>query len=776
MKAVIMAGGAGSRLRPLTCNLPKPMARLCGRPIIEYILELLSKNQITEGILTLQYLPQTIISHFEKEEYAGIKLIFCEEEIPLGTAGSVKNALWEIREPVLVISGDAMCDFPLVKAMEAHKKSGADVTIVTARVEDPREYGLVITDKEGRITGFIEKPSYSQAVSELANTGIYILSPSAVHMIPEREKYDFASQLFPKMLEKGMRLQSCTLEGYWCDIGDLKMYKQCQRDMLAGKVNCFIPGKRDSEGNIFAEKRPAGEYEIIPPVYFGEGVHIGEKSVIGPYTVLDQGAAICTGATAGSSVLLPRAILGERAGILDSVLCAGASVKSKATLLEGCAVGENAVIGSRAVVQTNVRIWKDAVVEDAEVVCEHITEKGKAANGFDEEGIRGEVGVELTPELAVKAGCAIGTLAKGKTVGIACNETRCSSVLKSAMIAGIRSTGANVMDFGCVFRSMFSFAMGYNALTVGSYIVSGEECAIRLVSGSGLPATRKMEREIEILLSRGEFSRCGRNGFGDLMDMSGIGVMYITELLRLAPEGLSGMSLNIACTNKAVQRIASDILTKLGCELGDGPTFILSDDGTWLCATQGNVSLNRYRTVAAYGLSLFEEGKDIAVENDFPQTLELLAQKYGQKVYRYLICPADNCDEQSRRLAAAQPFVRDGLMLLILLLDRMKKKNLTVEQLDCLLPDLEVEEKIVSVDVNPAKILNDLSQLPIRKQAAGEGVLVEDSKGIVHLRSLKRGKGIKIFAQAASSETAKELCADFTKILGGLLDNEHNKG
>ena len=115
-------------------------------------------------------------------------------------------------------------------------------------------------------------------------------------------------------------------------------------------------------------------------------------------------------------------------------------------------------------------------------------------------------------------------------------------------------------------------------------------------------------------------------------------------------------------------------------------------------------------------------------------------------------------------------------MLLILLLDRMKKKNLTIEQLDCLLPDLEVEEKIVSVDVNPAKILNDLSQLPIRKQAAGEGVLVEDSKGIVHLRSLKRGKGIKIFAQAASSETAKELCADFTKILGGLLDNEHNKG
>ena len=200
MKAVIMAGGRGTRLRPLTERCPKPMARLCGRPVVEYILELLAKNGVTESVLTLQYLPDQIVSHFPDNSFAGIALSFCEEAQPLGTAGSVKNAAGQIGEDLLVISGDALCDFSLREAMDQHAARCADVTIVTARVGDPREYGLVIADSDGHVTGFIEKPSFAQATSELANTGIYILSPHAVEMIPDGQIFDFAADLFPRML------------------------------------------------------------------------------------------------------------------------------------------------------------------------------------------------------------------------------------------------------------------------------------------------------------------------------------------------------------------------------------------------------------------------------------------------------------------------------------------------------------------------------------------------------------------------------------------------
>ncbi|MEM1485637.1 sugar phosphate nucleotidyltransferase [Oscillospiraceae bacterium PP1C4] len=770
MKAVIMAGGQGSRLRPLTCSIPKPMARLCGRPIVEYILELLAENGVTESVLTLQYLPELVVSHFA-DGFAGMKLSFCEEDIPLGTAGSVKNALGTVSEPVLIISGDALCDFPLRQAMEEHQKSGAAVTIVTTKVGDPREYGLVIVNREGRITGFIEKPSYAQATSELANTGIYILSPEAVNMIPERQKFDFASELFPKLLEAGMLLQNCTLDGYWCDIGDLNAYRLAQGDMLAGRVRCNLKGDRDDLGNLYFGRKPTGKYELIAPVYIGESVHIGDNAVISEGSVLDDGCTVAAGATVSESILLPYCVIGERAGVLSSVVCAGAAIKSKASLLDGAAVGEDAVIGSRAIVRGGVRITSGAKVIDGAVVSDHITTRGCAASAFDDDGLCGEIGIELTPELAVRVGCAVGSIANGRTIGVATSEMRCSKVLGSALIAGIRSTGASVLDFGCVFEAMFSFAMGYNALTLGVYLCAGEYNSIKLVCDAGLPATRKTEREIEIALARGEFARAAKDGFGDCVDMSGIGVMYLTELLRLSPEGLSGMSAQVVSSNKTAQRLLTDVLTKLSCDTAGGITLHLSENGTALSMNDAKTEISAHRAVAAYCMAMFEQEHDVAVENDFPRTLDLFAEQCGRRVYRYLLCPADGSDEQGRKLAAKQQCTRDGLMLAVLLLDYMKRKSLTLDALDRLLPAFATQERAVPIDLPPAQLLDGLSD-----ERAGEGIVVRENNGVILLRPRKNGNAIRVFAEAASWEIAQELCSDFTKRIGSLLDKKHQNG
>ncbi len=236
MQAVIMAGGEGSRLRPLTCDIPKPLVPLCGRPIIEYILDLIGKYKFSKANLTLMYKGEKIIQHFENKKYNNIDIEFSFEDKPLGTAGSVKNALKNHDEDFLVISGDAMCDFDLSKAINFHKQKNSMATILLKKVNDPREYGLVNINDSGKVESFIEKPSFANCNCDNANTGIYILSSKVLDLIPENTFFDFAMDLFPKMLEKDMPIYGYIENGYWCDIGNFESYVKCQKDILLNKV------------------------------------------------------------------------------------------------------------------------------------------------------------------------------------------------------------------------------------------------------------------------------------------------------------------------------------------------------------------------------------------------------------------------------------------------------------------------------------------------------------------------------------------------------------
>ena len=234
MQAVIMAGGHGKRLRPLTCTMPKPMVPLLNKPVIHYCVELLTAHGITDIAATLHYLPDMIREHLGDGRAFGAEIRYSVEDKPLGTAGSVA-AVARPGKPVLVMSGDAITDVDLGALIRAHADSGAAATIVLKRVQVPTEYGVALMDETGRISRFLEKPQLSQVFSDLANTGIYLLSPEAVEMIPKDQAYDFSMDLFPKMLAANMPIMGHVTESYWCDIGDLRAYVQAQRDMLAGK-------------------------------------------------------------------------------------------------------------------------------------------------------------------------------------------------------------------------------------------------------------------------------------------------------------------------------------------------------------------------------------------------------------------------------------------------------------------------------------------------------------------------------------------------------------
>lgn len=202
MKAIIMAGGEGSRLRPLTCDRPKPLVPVLGKPIMEYGIELLKKHGIKDIGVTLQYLPNAIIDYFGDGSKWGVNLQYFLEEVPLGTAGSVKNAETFLDESFLVISGDALTDFNLSEIIAFHFKKQSLATIVLTVVSNPLEYGIVITDSANNITSFLEKPGWGEVFSDTVNTGIYVFEPDILKLIPEKTVFDFSKDLFPKILAK----------------------------------------------------------------------------------------------------------------------------------------------------------------------------------------------------------------------------------------------------------------------------------------------------------------------------------------------------------------------------------------------------------------------------------------------------------------------------------------------------------------------------------------------------------------------------------------------
>lgn len=235
MNAIIMAGGDGTRLKSVTGDLPKPMVRLAGKPVLEHILNLLKKNGIRRACMALRYRGDVIRDYFGDGSRFGLHLEYHEEQDALGTAGAVRACRdFYGDSDFLVISGDSACDFDLRALIEAHRRYESAVTIALAKRETPLRYGTVLTDRTGRIVSFIEKPAWGRVVSDLVNTGIYVISPGAMEYVPKGTAFDFAKDLFPALLNAGKPIYGIPMKGYWRDIGTPRSYHQCNLDALDG--------------------------------------------------------------------------------------------------------------------------------------------------------------------------------------------------------------------------------------------------------------------------------------------------------------------------------------------------------------------------------------------------------------------------------------------------------------------------------------------------------------------------------------------------------------
>ncbi len=525
MKAVIMAGGEGTRLRPLTSLLPKPMVPIVNQPVMEHILGLVKHHGITEVVATLAFMPQVIQDYFGEGDEWGMRIDYAIEETPLGTAGSVKNAqpLLPDDEPFLVISGDALTDINLSDAIAFHREKGGAVTIALKAVPDPLEFGVVITDDDGRVERFLEKPTWGQVFSDRINTGIYVIEPWVLDEVPPGP-YDFSADLFPKLMEQGHALFGIVCDGYWCDVGSRESYLEVHADILDGKAMIYVPGVRASENLWVAESATVAPDAVLgEKVVLGNNVTVRSGAVVADYTVVGDNCVIGNDARVEHSVLWDDTFVGKHAKVSGAVLCRGVDVRAGAVVDPGVSIGSEAVVGRGAHVGSNVQVFPYKRIEPAATVNSSlIWESTGVRSLFADSAISGLVGIDITAELALKVAQAYGSLLpKGGHVVVARDTSRASRMVKRAMVAGFNASGINVRDLRVASPAVSRFTTQKTRCVGGLHIAASrtdpQALEIRFLDANGLDIAPWEQKKIERLYFRGEFRRAFFSEVGEII-------------------------------------------------------------------------------------------------------------------------------------------------------------------------------------------------------------------------------------------------------------------
>ncbi|MBI5560468.1 MAG: mannose-1-phosphate guanyltransferase [Deltaproteobacteria bacterium] len=576
MKCIIMAGGFGTRLRPITSSLPKPMVPMANKPIIGHIVELLKGHSITDLTALLYFQPEPIVDYLADGSAFGVKMRYVTPPADFGTAGSTAHAMRkEKAAATLVISGDVLTDIDLTKAIKFHKEKEAVATVVLTRVEDPLSYGIVITDDNGRVLRFLEKPGWGEVFSDTINTGIYILEKDVLEFIPEDKEFDFSNDLFPMLLGKDKPLYGFVADGYWKDVGSLQEYRQANMDVLRGKVRVNVPGKERRNGVWIGDGTKMDFASEIGDVIIGRNCRIdaGAKvvnSVVGDNAVIEEGAAIT------DSVLWNDITIGRGARLQENIVGDSTEICDGAHLGEGVVVSDHCRIGRNSTVRANVKVWPRKEVDDEATLASSLIWADRwSKNIFSAYGVTGLANIELSPEFAAKLGAAYGaSLPRGSVVSTSRDAHKTSRMINRAIMTGILSTGVNVHDYGVTPMPVVRFLAkdGNEAGGVHTRRSPFEPQLIDLkfFDRSGLDLHPGQERTIERLFFREDFRRVSLEETGEMVFPIHAFEMYQGGFLsKIDGETIkkAGFKIVLDYSYGSSSRIFPSILGRLNCEV-----------------------------------------------------------------------------------------------------------------------------------------------------------------------------------------------------------------
>lgn len=572
-----MAGGEGTRLRPLTSNLPKPMMPLANRPMMEHIVRLLQRHGFDEIVVTLAFLPNAIRNYFGDGSEFGVRMVYATEETPLGTAGSVRNAMAELQERFLVISGDVLTDIDLSALVQFHEDRKALATICLTPVDNPLEFGIVITRDDGSIERFLEKPGWGQVFSDTVNTGIFVLEPEIFEHIPPDRSVDFSTDVFPPLLDAGAPLFAQVVHGHWEDVGTHQAYVRAHQDVLDGKLEIDIPGFRLGEGVWLgegAEIHPNARVE--GPVIVGDNCRVAAGARLGPYTVLGANVKVGADADLERAVVHDNAYLGPGVRLRGSVIGRSCDLRAGARCDEGSVLGDQCFVGEHAVIGTSVKVYPFKTVEAGAIVNSSIVWESKGARGlFGREGVAGLANVDVTPELAVKVAMAYAsTLKRGTKVTTSRDSSRSARMLKRAVMAGLNAAGIDVDDLEVapvpVTRFQVRSQRAQGGITVRLAAHDPEFVTIRFFDADGVDISESTQRKIERLFYREDFRRVLGGEIGDIGFPPRAIEYYTAALLDSVDSGIiasGAFKVVVDYAYGSTSFVMPNVLAKLGADV-----------------------------------------------------------------------------------------------------------------------------------------------------------------------------------------------------------------
>ncbi|HBV96677.1 MAG: nucleotidyltransferase [Peptococcaceae bacterium BICA1-7] len=811
MKAIIMAGGEGSRLRPLTCNRPKPMVPVMNRPMMAYIVELLKKHGITDIGVTLQYMPESIRDYFGNGSEFGVNMRYYVEETPLGTAGSVKNAATFLDDTFIVISGDALTDFDLSRATQFHGEKGSVATLVLTRVDTPLEYGVVITDRKGAITQFLEKPSWGEVFSDTVNTGIYVLEPQVLDYIEEGQIFDFSKDLFPLLLKEGKSINGVVLEGYWCDIGNLQQYLQAHLDTLSEKVKINIPALW-KEGVYTSPGVEIDDSAIIKgPAFIGENCKIGAEARIDSFTVLGSNSIVGERATIKRSIAWSGAYIGSGAALRGAIMGSRVQVQNGSGIYEGAVIGSDTVIKENCIIKPDVKVWPHKVIEAGTTVQSSIvwgTRYPKKIFGLD--GITGLANIETTPEFAARIAASFATVqGRGGRLAAGSDSYPASQMIKRAVISGMQSVGAVVADLGDGITPMHRFAVKSLELDGGVHV---KVCPRRtdlvtmvFINKSGGNISRGVERKVENIMFREDFKRAASDRVMPLENVRGTAAQYVSSLLMAVKgpdKALEGIKIITAYDRKNLDRFIGPALDSAGIahenidfdfkgrarswqayremlpQLAEavvqggadgGAVLDHNGDSLILLDERGRVISDDMLTALSALIVFKTKGGPVVVPVTAPDTIEKMAQIYGGKVIRTKTGVQDFIE----RVISLEGSVEgegsysqfmlhfDALGSLLSILAFTRSRGIGLGDLVDEIPAFYMNKKVVPVPwETKGTVIRKLIEEPEREMELLDGVKVFHKDGWALVLPDPEEPVCRIFSEGATMEIAESL-ADF---------------
>lgn len=725
MKAVIMAGGSGTRLRPLTCNTPKPMTEIVTVPAMCHIIRLLKRCGVTQAAVTTMYLAESVEAL--GNEFEGVKLTYFREDTPMGTAGSVRRAAEGIDEDIIVISGDCICDFDLNIAAEFHRRKNADCTVVLTQRKNPLEYGVALCDKSGCISYFMEKPAWSQVFSGCVNTGIYIIKPEVLRLIPKGVSYDFAKDLFPRLL--GGKMYGIELSGYWCDVGSIGDYYRCNFDAAKGKVRGI------------------------------DKIALKNGSVIGSCCRIEGEVR--------DSILHSGVTVKKNSRLDGCIVCSGTVIEEYAVVKRGAVIGSGCVVGTGAVIGEGVKIYANIKIPKGSVIMQDIMHQGENAPLFGDSGICGSVKGNLSPErcFALGAGCVIK---EGARVGVMGSENggAVGTLVKNCIIGGISHAGGTALDFGDGNRVLSAHAALAYRQDVMLYVsAEGDNVCIYPLGGDSLTLCGETERKIRTAFESG--TQSGKSAEKPVV-ISGIRQLYISNLVRGKSE-MKGLTCAVSDTSaggllaEALNILGADVRLCSPCELERA----MGEKG--LCLEIDDENLRMY--VSRFFSADFEHiraylvhhkapsYKNIAIPYVAPEILNDIAHRRGARIFRYLTTPTGGGDIAARSIAAdfSQLIFRDVCFAAMQICENFAEMEFSPEKLKAafeVLPPFSRDMRDIDYEEEKrAELMKRITSAP-SPETEGAQLIFRGGRALVIPR---RTGGFRIIAEAVSTEAAREI-------------------